>query len=388
MACRVGTTGHLCEMARPGHYASTDGAGDSLPRLRGAAPRLLDLRRGAADRRRPALGLAPRGGMGRRRPEAVLRRARAHPSRRALRPDRLRALVARARPAADRRVRKPAARGGDRCRRRERDRVRVVVLLPRGLAARRAPTRARPTKIVYFGGYATRDDIPEATQASLDRSSSASNWRLAAQMLAGLFDPHAAGDAIAQHTQMQRAAASAEAASIFLELDLSADLRDLLPRVAVPALVLHRRGDRTVPIGRGRELASLLPNARFVPLTGDSHLPWRDDQRELFRALAGFLYSDAAPGAATARRRSRRERRRCCASSPPACRTARSPRRSCSASTRCTATSRTSCASCRSRPGRARRRTPRGSVSSDRRCDGGGRRRRRAVALRLSHAGL
>ena len=114
-------------------------------------------------------------------------------------------------------------------------------------------------------------------------------------MLAGLFDPHACGDAIAHYTQMQRAAASAEAASIFLELDLSADLRDLLPRVAVPALVLHRRGDRTVPIGRGRELASLLPNARFVPLTGDSHLPWRDDQRELFRALAGFLYSEAAP---------------------------------------------------------------------------------------------
>src|SRR5207248_5852854 len=61
----------------------------------------------------------------------------------------------------------------------------------------------------------------------------------------------------------------------------------------VPALVLHRRGDRTVPIGRGRELAELLPNARFVPLTGDSHLPWRDDQRELFRALAGFLHGEA-----------------------------------------------------------------------------------------------
>ena len=53
--------------------------------------------------------------------------------------------------------------------------------------------------------------------------------------------------------------------------------------------MLHRRGDRTVPIGRGRELASLLPNARFVALSGDSHLPWMDDQRELQRALAGFL---------------------------------------------------------------------------------------------------
>jgi DNA-binding NarL/FixJ family response regulator len=49
-----------------------------------------------------------------------------------------------------------------------------------------------------------------------------------------------------------------------------------------------------VPIGRGRELASLLPNARFVALQGDAHLPWLDDRRDLQRALAGFL-DDAAP---------------------------------------------------------------------------------------------
>jgi pimeloyl-ACP methyl ester carboxylesterase len=146
-------------------------------------------------------------------------------------------------------------------------------------------------KLVYFGGYASRSDIPEPTKASLIQFIG-TNWRLGAQMLAGLFDPHASGDEIARWTRVQRAAASAEAASVFLELDLHADLRDVLPHVPVPALVLHRRGDRVVPIGRGRELAALLPNARFVPLTGDSHLPWLDDQRELFRALAGFLRRD------------------------------------------------------------------------------------------------
>jgi pimeloyl-ACP methyl ester carboxylesterase/DNA-binding CsgD family transcriptional regulator len=161
-------------------------------------------------------------------------------------------------------------------------------------------------KIVYFGGYASRNDIPDATRASLIEFVRLS-WRLAAQMLAGLFDPHASGDEIAEYTRMQRAAASAEAASIFLELDFNADLRPLLPKVPVPALVLHRRGDRTVPIGRGRELASLLPHARFVPLNGDSHLPWRDDQRELFRALAGFLHSDSASQADEASPLSSRE---------------------------------------------------------------------------------
>jgi ATP/maltotriose-dependent transcriptional regulator MalT len=124
------------------------------------------------------------------------------------------------------------------------------------------------------------------------------NWFLGAQMLAGLFDPHASGDEIAEYTRLQRASASAAAAAIFMELDLDADLGDVVESVETPALVLHRRGDRTVPIAHGRQLAARLPNARFVPLAGDSHLPWRDDQRELQRALAGFLRSDAVADAA------------------------------------------------------------------------------------------
>jgi pimeloyl-ACP methyl ester carboxylesterase/DNA-binding CsgD family transcriptional regulator len=156
---------------------------------------------------------------------------------------------------------------------------------------------ARPgavEKLVYFGGYASRNDIPDITKASLVQFV-ATNWRLGAQLLAGLFDPHASGDEIAELTRRQRAAASAEAASAYLRAGLYADLRELVPHVHVPTLVLHRRGDRVVPLARGRELASLLPNARFVPLSGDSNLPWKDDQREVFRALAGFLHADEPP---------------------------------------------------------------------------------------------
>jgi pimeloyl-ACP methyl ester carboxylesterase/DNA-binding CsgD family transcriptional regulator len=159
------------------------------------------------------------------------------------------------------------------------------------LAVRRPQLVAR---LIYFGGYASRTDIPDATRHALIEFIR-TNWRLGAQMLAGLFDPHASGDQIAEYTRMQRAAATADAAAIFLELDITADLRAVLPHVNTPALVLHRRGDRTVPIGRGRELASLLPNARFVPLAGDAHLPHLDDQREVMRALAGFLHHDSTP---------------------------------------------------------------------------------------------
>jgi pimeloyl-ACP methyl ester carboxylesterase/DNA-binding CsgD family transcriptional regulator len=156
--------------------------------------------------------------------------------------------------------------------------------------ARDHPERVR--KIVYFGGYAARDDIPDATRRSLV-DFVRTNWLLASQMLAGLFAPHASGDEIAALSAHKRRAATADVAAAFLELDLTSNQRELLPQVTTPALVLHRRGDRTVPIGHGRELAALLPNARFLPLGGDSHLPWLDDQRELHRALAGFLEETA-----------------------------------------------------------------------------------------------
>jgi len=151
----------------------------------------------------------------------------------------------------------------------------------------------RVSKIVFFGGYADRDDIPDATRRSLV-DFVRTNWLLASQMLAGLFAPHASGDEISRLSSHKRRSADAEVAAAFLEFDLESDQRDLLPLVTTPSLVLHRRGDRAVPIGRGRELAALLPNARFVPLAGDAHLPWVGDQRDLNRALAGFLGDTAA----------------------------------------------------------------------------------------------
>jgi pimeloyl-ACP methyl ester carboxylesterase/DNA-binding CsgD family transcriptional regulator len=159
-----------------------------------------------------------------------------------------------------------------------------------GLAATRFACElpSRVDRIVFFGGYAARDDIPPATRESLVDFVRV-NWPLAAQMLAGLFVPRAGGVEIEALSRYQRRSADAEVAAAFLQLDLVSDIRAFLPRVTAPALVLHRRGDRTVPIGRGRELASLLPNGRFVALKGDSHLPPMDDQRELRRALAGFL---------------------------------------------------------------------------------------------------
>jgi pimeloyl-ACP methyl ester carboxylesterase/DNA-binding CsgD family transcriptional regulator len=157
--------------------------------------------------------------------------------------------------------------------------------------------RAHPERVralIFFGAYASRDDITEAAKASLVEFVR-SNWGLGSKVLASLLYPRASAPELASLARFQRRAASAETAAAFLELDFETAIRDVLPSLQVPALVLHRRDDRTVPIERGRDVASLLPNARFVALPGDAHLPWFDDQRELLRALSSFLATPAPP---------------------------------------------------------------------------------------------
>jgi class 3 adenylate cyclase len=67
------------------------------------------------------------------------------------------------------------------------------------------------------------------------------------------------------------------------------NLRNLLTNVSVPTLIIHRRGDQ-VPFADGRELASKIPGARFLPLEGSNHLPSSHEEAiELVTPVIEFL---------------------------------------------------------------------------------------------------
>jgi pimeloyl-ACP methyl ester carboxylesterase len=55
------------------------------------------------------------------------------------------------------------------------------------------------------------------------------------------------------------------------EMFLEVDIRDILPAVAVPVLVTHRRGDRVVSVHGARWMAEQIPGARFVEFPGTDH---------------------------------------------------------------------------------------------------------------------
>jgi pimeloyl-ACP methyl ester carboxylesterase len=87
----------------------------------------------------------------------------------------------------------------------------------------------------------------------------------------------------------QRRSASPRAALSLARLNTSIDVRQVLPAIRVPTLVLHRTGDRDSHIDEGRYIASHIPNAKFVELPGDDHLTFIGDQDPIFREVEGFI---------------------------------------------------------------------------------------------------
>src|SRR5439155_21461584 len=72
----------------------------------------------------------------------------------------------------------------------------------------------------------------------------------------------------------ERLAARPGAAGALARRTLQIDVRDILPTIRVPTLVLHKRDDLVVPLSEGRYIADRIPGAKFVELAGADHWPW------------------------------------------------------------------------------------------------------------------
>jgi pimeloyl-ACP methyl ester carboxylesterase len=77
--------------------------------------------------------------------------------------------------------------------------------------------------------------------------------------------------------ELQRQTTTPENAARLMSCSGDVDVRDELPRVKVPTLVLHARGDLVLPIKDGIELASGIAGARFVPLDSKNHILHPDE---------------------------------------------------------------------------------------------------------------
>jgi class 3 adenylate cyclase len=86
-----------------------------------------------------------------------------------------------------------------------------------------------------------------------------------------------------------RLGASPSAVISIFRMNAALDVRDILPTLHVPTLVLHRSGDRPIDVKEGRYLAQHIQGAKFVELTGDDHLWWVGDSESIVNEIQEFL---------------------------------------------------------------------------------------------------
>ncbi len=108
---------------------------------------------------------------------------------------------------------------------------------------------------------------------------------------AEIYSPSAAHDRQTRefYARLERQGASPAMAVAMFEAFLDTDVRQVLPALAVPTLVLHRKGDHVVNIRAGRWLASQIRGAKFVELPGIDHCPYVGDADPLLGEIEEFL---------------------------------------------------------------------------------------------------
>jgi pimeloyl-ACP methyl ester carboxylesterase len=143
----------------------------------------------------------------------------------------------------------------------------------------------RVSKLVLNGGFAlgnnkrgsTKDHDTAQAHLALMRHGWGDEHSVYLRTFSMLYFPSASAEQLKAAAELQRMAMSGDAAVQLRLACADIDVVDLLPRVTAPTLILHSRHDNAVPFEEGRRLASGIPNARFVALESDNHVPMPDE---------------------------------------------------------------------------------------------------------------
>jgi class 3 adenylate cyclase len=90
-------------------------------------------------------------------------------------------------------------------------------------------------------------------------------------------------------TTYGRLSVSPAAAVALARMNTYIDVRNVLPSIHVPTLVIHRTGDRDVNVGNGVYLSKNIPEAKFVELPGNDHAWTAGDTDAVVDQIEEFL---------------------------------------------------------------------------------------------------
>src|SRR5262249_53406191 len=87
-----------------------------------------------------------------------------------------------------------------------------------------------------------------------------------------LYIPEGNPKQVEWFNELQRVSTSPANAAKLQRVLSRIDVRELLPKVTTPTLILHAKDDQVVPFLAGEEMSRRIPSAKFVPLEGENHI--------------------------------------------------------------------------------------------------------------------
>lgn len=94
---------------------------------------------------------------------------------------------------------------------------------------------------------------------------------------------------VERYGRYERQAAGPGAAKAMIGMLFESDVRDVLPTIRVPTLVISRTQGPRVPPEHGRYIADRIPGARFIEIAGSENVIWAGDTDSLVGEIQEFL---------------------------------------------------------------------------------------------------
>lgn len=151
-----------------------------------------------------------------------------------------------------------------------------------------------------FASLAPGNISDEERAAIVERQQAfASLWGTADSPVVDMFAPSLAGNDEFRvwHRRYERNAASQDSLAELLKLSIDVDVREVLPDLDLPVLVMHRTRDRVAPLELGRELAEEIPGAVLIEQDGDDHFNYAGDMHTWMDDFERFVTGSVAPRA-------------------------------------------------------------------------------------------
>jgi class 3 adenylate cyclase len=147
----------------------------------------------------------------------------------------------------------------------------------------------RVSHLILWCPVVRSDDMLETSQVRGMSAMLENDWELFTELVAQLVHGFAGGETSRQFAAGLRESVEPDTARAILDGARDVDVSDLLPKVSVPTLVMHRREMAVPALDVSRTIAASIPGARLALVEGGSILPHLEDADAVLAAVDEFL---------------------------------------------------------------------------------------------------